>query len=107
MAFIKSILFLCLFAQYGHALNIRAKTDGVFVNCENQWCQQQAVYFVQYTQCESVSNWGKTCNNPKIDGNRGTDPIGLPIWTRQVKFIYSEKATKFCEIFTLLLTGTT
>ena len=23
-----------------------------------------------------------------------------------VKFIYSEKATKFCEIFTLLLTGT-
>ena len=84
MAFIKSILLLSLSAQYGHALNIRAKTDGVFVNCENQWCQQQAVYFVQYTQCESVSNWGKTCNNPKIDGNRGTDPIGLPIWTRQV-----------------------
>ena len=24
-----------------------------------------------------------------------------------LKFIYSEKATKFCEIFTLLLTGTT
>ena len=24
-----------------------------------------------------------------------------------VKFIYSEKATKFCKIFTLLLTGTT
>ena len=24
-----------------------------------------------------------------------------------VKFIYSEKAIKFCEIFTLLLTGTT
>ena len=24
-----------------------------------------------------------------------------------VKFIYSEKATKFCEIFTLLLSGTT
>ena len=24
-----------------------------------------------------------------------------------VKFIYSERATKFCEIFTLLLTGTT
>ena len=24
-----------------------------------------------------------------------------------VKFIYSEKATKFCEIFTLLLAGTT
>ena len=26
---------------------------------------------------------------------------------RQLKFIYSEKAIKFCEIFTLLLTGTT
>ena len=26
---------------------------------------------------------------------------------RYVKFIYSEKATKLCEIFTLLLTGTT
>ena len=24
-----------------------------------------------------------------------------------IKFIYSEKATEFCEIFTLLLTGTT
>ena len=85
MSFIKSILFLCLFAQYGHACStIREKTDGVFANCENQWCQQQAVYFVQYTLCESVTNWGKTCNNPKIDGNRETDPIGLPIWTRQV-----------------------
>ena len=33
-------------------------------------------------------------------------------WTNQlksllIKFIYSEKATKFCKIFTLLLTGTT
>ena len=26
--------------------------------------------------------------------------------TLQIKFIHSEKATKFCEIFTLLLTGT-
>ena len=25
----------------------------------------------------------------------------------KIKFIYSEKATKFCEIFTLILTGTT
>ena len=25
----------------------------------------------------------------------------------ELKFIYSEKASKFCEIFTLLLTGTT
>ena len=27
--------------------------------------------------------------------------------THGIKFIYSEKATKFCEIFTLILTGTT
>ena len=29
------------------------------------------------------------------------------IMLKYLKFIYSEKATKFCEIFTLLLTGTT
>ena len=33
----------------------------------------------------------------------GTIPTAKVI---QVKFIYSEKATKFCEISTLLLTGT-
>jgi len=27
-------------------------------------------------------------------------------WVSNIKFIYSEKAKKFCEIFTLLLTGT-
>ena len=27
--------------------------------------------------------------------------------SKYVKFIYSEKATEFCEIFTLLLTGST
>ena len=27
--------------------------------------------------------------------------------TKNTKFLYCEKATKFCEIFTLLLTGTT
>ena len=30
-----------------------------------------------------------------------------PIFPQVVKFIYSEKAPKFCKIFTLLLTGTT
>ena len=31
--------------------------------------------------------------------------LGLGVWSdEQVKFIYSEKATIFCEIFTLLLT---
>ena len=28
------------------------------------------------------------------------------IWILSVNFVYSEKATKFCEISTLLLTGT-
>ena len=38
------------------------------------------------------------------NGNRGVR------WSKKakmLKFIYSEKATKFCEIVTLLLTGTT
>ena len=30
--------------------------------------------------------------------------IKVPLWTLNVKFIYSEKAKKVCEIFTLLLT---
>ena len=39
--------------------------------------------------------------------------VGFYSWAKSnfkilvVKFIYSEKATKFCEIFTLLLTDTT
>ena len=37
--------------------------------------------------------------------------FGIAAWGESpaylVKFIYSEKATKFCEIFTLLLNGTT
>ena len=33
--------------------------------------------------------------------------LSAHIFSRTVKFMYSEKATKFCEIFTLLLTGTT
>ena len=32
---------------------------------------------------------------------------GIDMHINQVKFIYSEKATKFCEIFALLLIGTT
>ena len=60
MAFIKAILFLCLFA-----LMVRAKPNGIFGKCEKRWCQQKGVYFGQYTYCESVTNAGKTCNNPQ------------------------------------------
>ena len=34
-------------------------------------------------------------------------PTGFKVNNIQLKFIYSEKATKFGEIFTFLLTGTT
>ena len=37
----------------------------------------------------------------------GAARIAWPHLWSIVKFIYSEKATKFCEIFTLILTGTT
>ena len=45
-----------------------------------------------YSRVTAVLNW--------IENN-------MVILTNLVKFIYSEKATKFCEISTLLLTGTT
>ena len=38
--------------------------------------------------------------NPKIQGNKES----FEIEKLKVKFIYSEKATKFCKILTLLLT---
>ena len=41
---------------------------------------------------DDVSNWEGGGKGSKIGKN-----------CRQIKFIYSEKATKFCEIFTLLL----
>ena len=37
-----------------------------------------------------------------------SDKINLWLWVvKQLKFIYSEKATEFCEISTVDLTGTT
>ena len=39
--------------------------------------------------------------------SRGIVELCLGALPKLLKFIYSEKATKFCKIFTLLLTGTT
>ena len=43
------------------------------------------------------------------DWRYSTEPQKDALWAfdDQVKFIYSEKATKFCEMFTLPLTGKT
>ena len=43
----------------------------------------------------------------QYQGKRTVRITGRPHNLYVVKFIYSEKATKFCEIFILLLTGTT
>ena len=45
-----------------------------------------------------------TQSSPKNTSNEDGEPTATP---EIVKFLYSEKATKFCEISTLLLTGTT
>ena len=48
---------------------------------------------------------------PEVCALAGSEPIcwspGMYLMNFEIKFIYSEKATKFCEISTLILTGTT
>lgn len=53
-----------------------AKILGIFSKCENQWCRQSGLTKAQYTKCGSVSNAGKTCNNPEI--RYGTTEGGIP-----------------------------
>ena len=62
--------------------------------CRNQSKFQITYYFLIDTQIMIrfyVLSW---CKKKKVDAT-------------SLKFIYSEKATKFCKIFILLLTGTT
>ena len=47
-----------------------------FGNCENNWCLQEHLLHPQYTMCESLSNYGKTCLNPTI--KYGTTTGGIP-----------------------------
>ena len=46
--------------------NTVAEKSGIFTNCHNEWCLQKGLQKPQYTKCESVTNNGKTCNNPEI-----------------------------------------
>ena len=46
-------------------------------------------------------------NTQSSAGGKSENMKGPVVIWGHLKFIYSEKATKFCEIFTLLLTGTT
>ena len=55
-------------------------------------------------QVGRLKNW-RSAQPRRFFETRTPNPLDLQ--SIQVKFIYSEKATKFCEIFTLLLTGTT
>ena len=48
-------------------------------------------------------SFGDSVNDESMTGKK---PISLAMFCL-LKFIYSEKATKFCKIFSLLLTGTT
>ena len=64
---------------------------------------------VSYIQSPRKEIHINSYKNEVLDG-RGLDMLdilGELILDYMLKFIYSEKATKFCEIFTLLLTGTT
>ena len=69
------------------------------------------------TQAGDIQTWQS--QNTYLDGYKGpfiyyVVSTGMGGWVKMVifcllsvKFIYSEKTTKFCEISTLLLTGTT
>ena len=62
---------------------------GIFAKCQNEWCLQKGLQKPQHTKCESVTNNGKTCNNPEI--KYGTVTGGLP-WEYP-----SNNYEKWCE----------
>ena len=49
---------------------------GPFAKCNKKWCLQSGLTKSQYTKCESVTNQGRTCNNPEI--KYGSTTGGLP-----------------------------
>ena len=53
-----------------------ARLPGPFLQCNQKWCLQKGLTKSQYTKCESVTNQGKTCNNPEI--RYGSTEGGLP-----------------------------
>ena len=56
--------------------NIEKALLGTFTKCNKKWCLQKGLTKSQYTKCESVTNQGKTCNNPEI--KYGSTTGGLP-----------------------------
>lgn len=51
--------------------------QGIFSDCNNQWCLQQGLNKPQHTMCESVTNTGDTCINPQI--KYGSVEGGIPM----------------------------
>ena len=75
-------------------LNNVVEELGIFAKCQNEWCHQKGLQKPQHTKCESVTNNGKTCNNPEI--RYGTAIGGFPF----VCFPYintSDYYGKWCE----------
>jgi len=71
---------------------------GIFAKCNQKWCLQSGLTKSQYTKCESVTNQGRTCNNPEI--KYGSTTGGLPkyyshqtspyvMWCQQLGGTYS------------------
>ena len=48
---------------------IKLRDLGIFAKCQNKWCLQKGLQKPQHTKCESITNDGMTCNNPKIWNN--------------------------------------
>ena len=69
--------------------NYELEEPGIFAKCQNEWCLQKGLQKPQHTKCESVTNNGKTCNNPEI--KYGTVTGGLP-WEYP-----SNNYEKWCE----------
>jgi hypothetical protein len=80
----------------GKELNNVVEELGIFVKCQNEWCLQKGLQKPQHTKCESVTNNGKTCNNPEI--KYGTVTGGVPCeypsnnyekWCEQLGGVYA------------------
>ena len=78
---------------------------------ELHFCEFESAVADMKNSVKNGDNAQSSCAGLFINANLGFDYPG--VWLHvdmafpSVKFIYSEKAIKFCEIFTLLLTGTT
>ena len=92
-SFYISIFLLVILVQSCCGCNTKipniVEEPGVFAKCQNKWCLQKGLQKPQHTKCESVTNNGKTCNNPEI--KYGTVSGGLP-WEYSSNYY-----VKWCE----------